>query len=349
MKNKIMNILNITKEMVSMHKNLCKKILAVVIIIIAIMVIASCIKGKNYGNSAGNSYNYGLATQEGKWIYYVEYDDEEPVGIYKVKANGKKTEKVTDGIMYYLNIVDNYIYCAEYDEDDNQANLIKMKTNGKNKEILARNIDKHQITVVDKWVYYFKDDNLYRVELNGTGREKVSSKTIRYYHIEDNWIYYIYVKEGAQYIAKMKLNGDDSEKITKADSDSNETFESLYIKNGKIYYIASKKNDDYDLVYYLYRMNKKGEKVEKICKLDEEVRYINMQEDAIYYTVLKDYDTCLIKSIKYNGTDKTTVKKAKYISGINIVEDWIIYLTTNGDYESVVKMVRKDGEKEKEL
>lgn len=349
MKKKIMSILNVAKEMIASHKNLCKKFLAVVIIIIAILVIASCIKGKGYGNSTGNSYNYGLATQKGKWIYYVAYDEAEPVGIYRVKTNGKKTEKVTDGSMAYLNIVDNYIYCAEYDEDEKQANLIKIKTNGKNKEILARNVDKDQITVVDKWVYYFKDNNLYRVEVDGTNREKISNKTIRYYHIEDNWIYYIYVKEGSQYIAKMKLNGEENEKITNADSDSKENFEALYVKDGKIYYVASKRNDEYDLVYYLYKMNKKGSKVEKICKLDEDVQYINMQEDAIYYTVLKDYDSYLIKSIKYNGTDKTTVKKADYVSGINVVEDWIVYLAEDDEYEIVVKMVSKDGEKEQEL
>ena len=44
--------------------------------------------------------------------------------------NGKKTEKVADGYMYNLNIVDNYIYCLEYNEDEERNDLIKIKTNG---------------------------------------------------------------------------------------------------------------------------------------------------------------------------------------------------------------------------
>lgn len=34
-----------------------------------------------------------------------------------------------------------------------------------------------------------------------------------------------------------------------------------------------------------------------------------MQEDAIYYTVMNDYENYTVKSTKYNGTNKNNNKK----------------------------------------
>lgn len=347
MKEKVIKSIEFIKKLINVNKSLSMKIIAGLIIIIAIIVIASCFKGTEIGNSAGNSNNLGIAAQDGKWIYYIDVDGDEQVGICKVKTNGKKTKKVVEGNMSHLNVMDNYIYCLEYDEDEMQNNLIKVKTNGKNKKILARDIDEKTITVTENYVYYFKNDNLYRVELNGTDREKVSSKNISYYQIEGNWIYYIYTNEKAEYIARMELDGEDSQRIAKADEGIN--FETLYVKGGKIYYVTSKHNEYYDADYYLYKMNKKGEKVEKVCKLDTNLLDINMQEDKIYYSVTESYDSYVIKSIEYNGTEKTTIKKAEMALNINIVEDWILYLGINEDYDTVVKMVSTDGEKTKNL
>ena len=241
------------------------------------------------------------------------------------------------------NVIYDYIYCIEYDEDDDRCNLIKVKTNGKKKKVLATNVDEQAITVVDEWVYFCKNENLYRVELDGDDREKISNKEIEYYQIKGKWIYYIY----DDYIARMKLNGEDSQKIAKADD--GEYFDSLYVKGNKVYYIMSKLNDNYDWKYYLCEMNKDGEKAEQICKLDENIDYVNMQEDKIYYTVTEDYSEYAIKSIKYNGTDKQVIKKVDSVKYINITEDWIIYLGKNDEYEDVIKMLSIDGEEEKKL
>lgn len=329
------------------NKSLYLKILAGLIIIIAIIVIGSCCKSTKYGNSSGNNNNFGIAVQDGKWIYYIEMDDDEPTGIFKVKENGKKTEKVIDGNIFGLNIIDNYIYCVEYNEDDAQYNLIRVKKNGNNKETLAKNIDEAPIMVVDKWVYYNKNSNLYRVKLDGTDREKISDKKISYYHIDGKWIYYIYKIEGSQYIARMKLDGEKSERISKAEEDRK--YEAVYVKGGKIYFIVAKQNENYDYTYYLYKMNKKGEKKEQICKLDANVQYINMQEKAIYYTVTEDYNEYTVKHIKYNGTDKQIITNTKEALNLNVTDKWVFFLGINSDNNSIMKMVSIKGDKEKEL
>lgn len=348
MKEKIMNSFKSVKKFITAKKSIFMKILALVIVIIAVIVIGSCFKTSKYGNSAGNTNNMGLAAQDGNWIYYVEINNNVPISICKVKNNGKKTEKIIDGEMYELNIVDNYIYCIEHNENENRNDLIRIKTNGKNRQTLATDIDERQIVATDKWVYYFKSDILYRVKLNGTDREKVSDKEISYYQIDGNWIYYIYKTDNSQYyIAKMKLNGEKTERIAKANE--NEEYETLYIKGGKIYYITSKANDNYDYEYSLYKMNKDGNKVEKICKIDDNIQQINMQEKGIYYTTTENYANYKIKYIKYNGTDKKTIKEETGVIAINITKDWIFVTGLNENYDTAMKMISVNGNKEKSL
>ena len=246
-----------------------------------------------------------------------------------------------------LNGIDNYIYCIEKDEKEGQNNLIKMKTNGKKKEVLAQDVDASQVIAMEKWVYYFKNSNLYRVRTNGTDREKISDRKISYYQIDGSKIYYIYSIEGSQYIATMKLNGKKATRISKIDTGMQ--CQALYVKGKNIYYLVTGTEDNVDKEMYLYKMNKKGEKITKICKIDSNLKEINMQEDAIYYTVMNDYENYTVKSIKYNGTNKTTIKKAKALDNLNVVKKWIAVNTINEDYDTIIQIISKDGQKEKNL
>ena len=105
MKEKLIKSFDFVKEFIKSNKALTMKIIAVMIVIIAIVVIASCFGGDKFGNSIGNSSNLGLVAQEGSWIYYIQMDDDEPIGIYKVKNNGKNMKKVADGQYCGLNII----------------------------------------------------------------------------------------------------------------------------------------------------------------------------------------------------------------------------------------------------
>ena len=75
MKEKIMKTFNNVKRVIITNKSLSLKILSALIVIIAIIVIASCFNKAKFGNSIGNNSNLGLAVQSGKWIYYVDIDD----------------------------------------------------------------------------------------------------------------------------------------------------------------------------------------------------------------------------------------------------------------------------------
>lgn len=117
---KVLQIKDMVINFIKEHRKLALRILAALIIIITILVIKSAFKKEKIGNSAGNLIqNKGLSVIVGKWIYYIEFDDGEPSGIYKVKKNGEKTEKIKSGYFEYLNVVDKYIYCLEKDQEKN--------------------------------------------------------------------------------------------------------------------------------------------------------------------------------------------------------------------------------------
>lgn len=97
MKFKFMEYINKIKAITLNNKKITSIAIAGVIVLITILVITSCLKPAKQGNTTGNSYNGGIATQEGKWIYYIEMDNSESIGICKVKQNGKHTKKVAEG------------------------------------------------------------------------------------------------------------------------------------------------------------------------------------------------------------------------------------------------------------
>ena len=177
--------------------------------------------------------------------------------------------------------------------------------------------------------------------------EQIEKKyQIEKYHIIKLMVV-IYSIEGSQYIATMKLNGKKATRISKIDTGMQ--CQALYVKGKNIYYLVTGTEDNVDKEMYLYKMNKKGEKITKICKIDSNLKEINMQEDAIYYTVMNDYENYTVKSIKYNGTNKTTIKKAKALDNLNVVKKWIAVNTINEDYDTIIQIISKDGQKEKNL
>ncbi len=97
MKFNFMKYINKIKKIILSNKKITSIVMACLIVLITIFIISSCIKEPKQGNSTGNSYNNGTATQEGKWIYYIEMDNSEAIGICKIKQNGKHTKKVADG------------------------------------------------------------------------------------------------------------------------------------------------------------------------------------------------------------------------------------------------------------
>jgi len=83
-------------------------------------------------------------------------------------------------------------------------------------------------------------------------------------------------------------------------------------------------------------MNKKGEKVEKICNIDKQISSINMQEDLIYYTVEENMDSYKIKKeygdrlVLHGGINAANWNNADVIIGE--IEEKVPVLKQNGGF-----------------
>lgn len=344
--NQLLNVKEKIIEFINLNKPLVFKILAILIIIITIFTIKSVLKKEKVGNTAGNLYSNGISAIDGKWIYYMEFDDNEPFAIYRVKKNGEKKEKIIEGNFEYINVYDSYIYCLEKNQEKNEYNLIKMKTNGNKKEVLAKNVDKAPVTVTQKKVFYLKDNKLHTIKTNGSDKEKLTDKEVTYYHISGKVIYYIYENEGDSYLARMKTNGKKNIRIGRLKNEEKAKYKTVQIKGNKIYYITEEKTEEGNKNLVLYKMNKNGEKQERLYMLPDYVQIINMQEDAIYYIVKED--EYKLYRMNYKTGKRELMKKMDKLKTINVSGKWVFYITEE-DSEIVIKRINLKGSKEQNL
>lgn len=337
MKEKIMNLKDTAIHFIKMHKI---PVIATAIIVLAIIIIGimSLMFKTKIGNLSGNLNNRGFSVRKGSYVYYLGFSENQTDGIYRVKVNGKSKKKISDDYGLYLNISGNYLYYLEASKDNYTSyNIVKMKTNGKNKEIVVEGVDTSKITVQNNWIYYFKNYQLYRVKTNGKNKEQISNKSMENYEVIGNFIYYSYMNDGKYVIAKMKTNG---EGVTRLDSEASKTF---FVSKNYIYYI--RQNADTN-VYELYKTKTNGEKKEKIADISGDIRLdtINFDVNSLYYTKTNEDGTLAIYSIKTNGKDETKIVDTKgYSTMINLNKNYIYYTDKNDNGDSDMFIVKTSG------
>lgn len=306
-------------------KNKTISIIVLAIIIIVILVIC-LIPKKEIGNTSGNLENSGFSVGIEEWIYYFGYNQGSADGIYKIKGN--KKEKIIDDYGIYLNESGKYIYYLDAKEDS----IVKIKTNGKNKETIVKDVDKAIVTVADNWIYYFDNSCLCRIKTNGENKKIISKKFIENYQIVGDWIYCSYMNDGNYVIAKMKTNGEDVSKIeTKAGK-------SFFVNGKNIYYI----NQNYEEnKYELYKVRTNGKDKKKIADIADttDLSIVNFTEKEVYYVKKNEnLETAIYKMDLKGKKEEKLVDIKGYTTSININNDWIYY--PDKDEQGNVQMFR---------
>lgn len=341
MKDKLVNLKNKVVEVIMENKRL--SIIIAVALIVIIMAIILLSNRATIGNTSGNLNNSGFSVKDGNWIYYLGYNTGNSDGIYRVNSNGNKKEKIVDDCGYYLNKSGNYIYYIDAEESD----LIKIKKNGKGKEVLVEDVDIAKMMVVDNWIYYFRNSTLYRIKTDGDTKQEISKKSIEKYEVVGNWIYYSYYNDGEYIIAKMKTNGEEASKI---DSKAGRVF---FVDGKNIYYIYENYNEEEDMTNYeLYKMKTSGKNKEKIADINGnvDINTINFDENHIYYAKINENSELGIYSIKLNGKDETKIVDVKgYSTLINIHESWIYYPDENDDGNIDIYRIKLNGKDKQTL
>lgn len=338
----LINSKNSIQKFIISNKKMSIIIAVVIAIIIAVIIMIS--NKTEIGNTSGNLSNSGFSLQKGGWVYYLGLKDNNTDGIYRIKENGDKKEKISSDYGIYLNKSKNFIYYL--DIVSGEYNIVRMKTNGEEKEVIIKDVDTAKITIVDNWIYYFKDSNFYRAKTNGEGKQILSKKVIENYEIVGKWIYYSYINNGKYVIAKMKTNGEEAIKI---DNDASSIF---FVDNSNIYYIYETFNEEnLEYNYELYKIKTSGEKREKIAEIGKNVQLenVNFKEKRIYYTKTDDNDILSIYSIKLNGKDENKIVDIQgYYTMLNVHDDWIYYTDQNDNGDSQIFRIRING-KDKQI
>lgn len=211
-----------------------------------------------------------------------------------------------------------------FSEPDLSSALHKIKANGENKQLIGNGEDSSSyINVVGDWIYYRNGaDGIYKIKTNGKGREKIIGDSGVYVSVVDGWIYYVNYSDD-DCIYKVCVDGTGRQKL------NNEASTMLNVVEGWIYYT----NGEYK---GLHKMRTDG--TGHILLSDDECKYINVVDDWIYYCNIVDGNT--IYKVQTNGTVREKICDDES-ECLNVSDGWIYY-SNKGDGRSLYK-IRIDG------
>lgn len=294
------------------------------------------LKELRFGNTNSNLNNLGFATQNNEWVYYLGFNEGQADGIYKLKGN--KNEKIIDDYALYLNGTDKNIYYL-----DSEENIVKIKTNGENKETVIENVDLEKFITIGDWIYYFDEAKLCKIKTNGEEKQIILEKSIENYEIDGDLIYYSYKNNGKYVISKVKTNGESNIKISE---DAGKLF---FIKGNCIYYISENYNENRN---ELWKIEKNGKNKEKILDLSKEMYMdsVNFNENEIYYLKKGEETNLAIYKINLkDGKETKVIDVNGYATYLNIIDNWIYYPDVNDEGNDEMFRIKTNGEGKESL
>lgn len=301
------------------------------------------------GNTIGNIRNYGYATIQKQWIYYLSPDEKgEQVGIFKIKTDGTEKQQLymSTGEIISLNVMGEYVYYIVIDENGNR--ICKIKTDGTEYTVINDNEISnacYEIYVIGDSLYYIGlEGQICRMNLNGEERNTVIESTMGYLGITDKYIVYNEesVDENSDYITYIaNLDGTNKRQVIEG-----QRLYSINIENDYLYYTNADKQ--------ICKVKIDDQSTNEVIS-DITAYYMNVSNGYIYYMnyvdeAAEDY-TIGIYRIKIDEADKggATIKTLESVSSfIDIVGDWIIYLDSS-ETAGFINLVKVDGSETVEL
>lgn len=145
----------------------------------------------------------------GNSIYYEDIDDGYSLWRYDIDSNS--TEKLCDGVVFYCCIGEDAIYYLDTQED---YKAYKIDFNGENKTLLYDGVSSRELCLVDGVLYRsVRDGGIYAEELSTGKQWKVSDVNARSMNVGKNAIYYSDV-DNDKFLYKMNLDGTNRVKLS---------------------------------------------------------------------------------------------------------------------------------------
>ena len=314
----------------------------IVLIITSVLLIALPRGGTyQYGNTDGNLQNIGLAAEQGDWIYYVNFteDDEGSFtgNVNKIRKDGTGREtiaKLEDDRPLFLNVIDNWIYFSS------ERGINKICTDGSNPTKLSSKPGIF-LSVINDWVYFLGCkygnldlegiDGLYKMKIDGSELTNLFDDIIYTMSVAGEWIYYLADNESgeSEEVGLYKITTDGTEKtLISNDVSVLYSYVMVIASEDWLYYLDNEE--------YLCKIKTDGSGKEKLVKVDYP-EWFNVGGEWIYYTDWDGSSDNLYK-MRTDGSGRTKILKEE-CQVINVVGDWIYYLSESDEFYRI----RTDG------
>ena len=214
---------------------------------------------------------------------------------------------------------------------DTQDNIYKIRLDGTDKQKLNDDTSLYPSLTKD-WIYYLDNvifAQLIRIRTDGTERKMFIDEAVRHFKIEDNYLYYVTDNNYSLY--KIKTDGTEKKEMC------SDTCSGFYLADGWIYYttMSGSKN--------IYKMRTDGTEQQKLgddCNCDDP--YVS--DGWVYYTVHGD-----ICKIRIDGTEAQGLNVFA-LPGFTVSDGWIYYEDIDTMDEGRKKYrIRTDGSEKQEL
>jgi len=139
----------------------------------------------------------GQMKVSGDWIYYVAGSS-----MYRMKTEGTGQAKIADGKIGMITVKDDWVY---YDEPSGEKThvLMKVRADGTDRTRLLENSS--IVSIDGEWLYFDRDDGLYRSKLDGTEAAKLNG--VKMWNLIGIWGDYIYYSEYEGPVYRISLDG----------------------------------------------------------------------------------------------------------------------------------------------
>ncbi|WP_167578068.1 DUF5050 domain-containing protein [Ammoniphilus sp. YIM 78166] len=164
------------------------------------------------GNTSGNISNWGIAAQQGDWVYFSNITNGNR--LYKMRLDGTAKQKLNDDNALYINVMGDWVY---YINRNDQMKMYKIRTDGTQRTKID---DQHSATVmvvVGDWIYYVTQSEQYRIykmNVNGTGKTRMGEDYgVEEMYVSADWIFYTAQPQNLR-IYKIKTDGTNRAQVT---------------------------------------------------------------------------------------------------------------------------------------
>lgn len=202
------------------------------------------------------------------------------------------------------------------------------------------------VTIQGDWVYYNNTKGLYRIKIDGTGREFLSAHYAKGINVVGNYVYYRDTTEqgGGTGLWRLDLTAIDDPNAALLSLDERSSAY-IYAVGDWVYYVLQTADTDKGL----WRMKADGTSKEKIYYSTQKISLVNIQDDWIYFVNITPNHVNGIYKMKTDGTGlelifETPDENVQAISFMVVIDDWIYYQNRSGveDRRGIFK-IKTDG------